>query len=107
MPFTFDISSQLFSLGTIISTPGARRACSSRYLMECLRRHARGDWGHVLPETAAALDHALLYGEELCSLYKIDPPQPADGEPGNALYVITDAGRSTTTLLLPEEYDRP
>jgi hypothetical protein len=68
-----------------------RRRCGSG-----IASHARGDWGEVHPEDARANDEALLSGERLLSSYRL-----ADG---TKLWIITEADRSSTCLLLPEEY---
>ena len=64
-------------------------------LFNCLRRHVRGDWGCVDAEDQEANDASLLDGTRLLSAYMIG---------GQKLWIITEADRSLTTLLLPEEY---
>ena len=105
MQLSLNLTAQLFSLGEITISPGARRACSPEFLAQCLARHASGDWGPVLAATAAENDQALMQGDTIGSMYPIDPPQPAHGEPGNALWIETNADRTATILLLPEEYE--
>lgn len=93
-----------FPLGQVLATPGAVRACSSAYLTKCLLRHAAGDWGLVCPEDKAINDQALIDGDRLLSAYPIDPAKPCKGYGDNCLWIITEADRSVTTFLLPDEY---
>jgi hypothetical protein len=93
-----------FSLGQVVSTPGAQDACSPAYLIECLSRHARGDWGVVCAEDAATNDEALKLGNRVLSAYPIDPAKPSKGYGENTLWIITESDRSVTTFLLPSEY---
>jgi hypothetical protein len=61
-----------------------------------LRRHAGGDWGALDAEDAAQNERALVRGERVISVYTT----PA----AVTFWVITEADRSVTTLMLPEEY---
>ena len=88
----------------IVATPGALEAVPPERLLECLARHARGDWGNVCPEDAAANDLATHEGTRIISAYPIDPTRPCKGHGENCLWIITEADRSVTTFLLPEEY---
>src|SRR3954470_5462605 len=97
-------SSPRFDLGMVVSTPGALEACSPEHLALCLARHARGDWGQVGPEDAASNEEALTLGLRLLSAYPIDPAGPCRGFGSNTLWIITEADRSATTFLLPDEY---
>ena len=99
------MSAPLFLLGQIVATPGALEA--ARYpeqFLELLARHARGDWGCVDPEDAATNAEAVQAGLRILSAYPIDPDKPCAGYGDNCLWVITEADRSATTLLLPDEY---
>jgi len=93
-----------FSLGQIVSTPAALGACAPEYLLGCLQRHARGDWGSICDEDRAVNDDALVNGDRLLSAYPIDPGKPCEGYGENCLWIITEADRSVTTFLLPDEY---
>lgn len=88
-----------FSLGQAVATPGALAALSDAQVspLPYLARHARGDWGEVGPEDWQANDQALTRGARLLSAYTL----PITEE---RLWIITEADRSYTTLLLPEEY---
>ncbi|HWG33965.1 MAG TPA: hypothetical protein VN650_07335 [Gemmatimonadaceae bacterium] len=61
-----------------------------------LRRHVAGDWGDVGAEDWKANDEALVTGERLLSAYVV--------RLGERLWIITEADRSLTTVLLPDEY---
>ena len=87
-----------FDLGRVVATPGAleKLAESSEHAAKFLRQHHAGKWGDVCEDDAAANEQALDDGERVMSVY-----HTAKGE---NLYVITEADRSSTCLLLPEEY---
>jgi hypothetical protein len=61
-----------------------------------LRRHWRGDWGDVDAEDKAENDYSLMHDLRLLSAYTL-----ADG---TRIWIITEADRSVTTILLPSEY---
>ncbi|RYD49584.1 MAG: hypothetical protein EOP83_24970 [Verrucomicrobiaceae bacterium] len=84
-----------FPLGNTYATPGA--LALNVDLTKYLRRHHYGDWGEELcDEDKEANEHALKDGTRLLSCYRT----PA----GDRLYIITEWDRSSTTILLPEEY---
>lgn len=87
-----------FPLGRVVATPGALEALAEAGQLPLLfvSRHARGDWGELPPEDVRENERALKEGSRLFSSYKT-----ARGE---KIWVITEADRSATTLLLPEEY---
>jgi hypothetical protein len=89
-----------FYPGAIVATPGAIEAASRSYLSECLQRHLRGDWGDVDNHDRRANDEAVAQGSRILSSYPIDPSKPAAGK----LWILTEADRSVTTFLLPDEY---
>lgn len=86
-----------FSLGRLLATPGALEALAGRGLtpIDLISRHAAGDWGDLGEEDAQANERALQEGSRLFSSYRIE---------GVKFYVITEADRSATTVLLPQEY---
>jgi len=65
-------------------------------VFELLKRHAYGDWGEMEEEDKRTNDDALNEGGRLFSAYTLST--------GERLWIITEADRSTTTLLLPMEY---
>lgn len=85
-----------FSLGRLVATPGALRAVDRGTVMDAIRRHVAGDWGEMGPEDKAANDEAVKSGGRILSRY-----MSAAGEP---FWIITEADRSSTTVLLPDEY---
>ena len=99
-----NVASQHFPLGSIVATRGALEATSNQHRINCLFRHAQGDWGCVGPEDAASNAEALREGFRVLSAYPIDPANPCKGYGDNCLWIITEADRSVTTFLLPDEY---
>lgn len=93
-----------FPLGQIVATRGALAGVSPDRMMVGLARHRRGDWGIVCGDDAAQNDLAIAEGERILSAYPIDPARPAKGYGANVFWIITEADRSVTTILLPEEY---
>jgi hypothetical protein len=85
-------------LGQIVATPGALAAFeeSGEQPGDFLRRHACGDWGDLCDEDRKENEFSLLHGFRLLSSYTLCS--------GTKIWVITEADRSSTTLLLPEEY---
>lgn len=97
-------TTKAFPLGQIVATRGALAAVPPDRMMDALAQHRRGDWGCVCREDAAANDRAFEEGERVLSAYPIDPAKPAKGYGANVFWIITEADRSVTTFLLPEEY---
>jgi hypothetical protein len=89
-----------FRLGQLAATPGALRALDAAYMTEILGRHARGDWGVVDRDDARMNDRALAGGDRILSAYPRNPAEPN----GERVWIITERDRSSTTILLPEEY---
>jgi len=91
------VDGQRFTLGRTVATPGALAALEQAGVSPAtlLARHHGGDWGDLCPEDAAANDQALEEGSRLFSSYKV-----GDGK----VWVITEADRSATTVLLPQDY---
>ncbi len=88
----------LFDLGQLVATPGALAALekTGQNAMEFLSRHVSGDWGELPKEDKDENRMSLEKGFRLLSSYRTTA--------GDKLWVITEADRSITTLLLPEEY---
>jgi len=88
----------LFPLGQIVATPGALAALErAQQAPTCfLARHACGDWGELEPTDVAENQYSIAHGLRLLSSYQTNA--------GEKLWIITEADRSATTLLLPEEY---
>lgn len=92
-----------FELGRIVATPGALRLLAEvgRHPIELLTRHVTGDPGDIDAEDRQANEAAMRHGSRIVSSYSVGrTPQEATWK----VWVITEAGRHVTTLLLPEEY---
>ncbi len=89
----------LFPLGRIVATPGALSllAATATNPAELLDRHAAGDWDEISPEDARENERSLKYGFRIVSSYSV-------GGTGKRVWIITEADRSSTCLLLPTEY---
>lgn len=87
-----------FSLGRIVATPAALAAlAASRQLpADLLARHASGEWGEICSEDKLLNDEALLDGSRILSSYRL-----VNNE---TLWIITEADRSSTCILLPDDY---
>lgn len=99
----------LFPLGKTVMTAGianlvTEEGVSPAYLQGCLRRHAVGDWGCVPATDAKENDLSVKEGFRIMSSYPIDPEAHCSGHGDNTIWIITEADRSVTTLLLPDEY---
>ncbi len=92
------LQSHRFPLGRVLATPGALEALekAGQQPQEFLDRHAKGDWGEVDSQDAKENEISLQRGFRLLSSYTTVA--------GDKLWIITEADRSATTLLRPEEY---
>lgn len=86
----------LFELGQLMMTPGVAEHTDHAERMAAITRHVQGDWGNVPPEDAQQNEWALENSARILSSYV--------SESRIAFWIITEADRSATTLLLPEEY---
>jgi len=88
----------LFPPGRMVATPGALALLeqTNKSPLEFLARHLRGDWGDLDKEDKTENELSLKHGFHLMSSYQVTEAEK--------LWVITEADRSVTTLLLPEEY---
>ena len=85
-----------FSLGGLFATPGALSEISPGERLAALARHSRCDWGECGPEDWQANDEAVDQELRLFSVYR--------DRNGVKFWIITEADRSVTTILLPDEY---
>ena len=87
-----------FALGQTFITPGAEEAlqAAGQTAIEFLRRHMSGDWSELSEEDANENELSIREGYRIFSVYRTLK--------GHRLYVITEASRETTTLLLSSEY---
>ena len=84
-------------LGRVVATPGALnllRKCG-RHPFDLLARHAAGDWGELCAFDRRQNEIALRECYRVFSSYEV---------PEGRVWIITEADRSVTTILLPEEY---
>lgn len=86
----------LFPLGQIVITPNARDTLRETDVQIALRRHARGDWGDLGDEDVQENELSLAQGWRLFSVYHATD--------STKFWIITEADRSSTCILLPEEY---
>ena len=85
-----------FPLGDIYTTPGAHELIEQGLIADLyLDRHWRGDWGDIDAEDAELNKQAIKREERLLSSYSTTMGR---------IWILTEADRSTTTILTPEEY---
>ena len=89
------LTQSLFPLGDTVITANAQSTLTGDEIATGLARHAVGDWGNVPPEDANLNEQALEYGSRLFSAY---------GEKDRRFWIITEADRSVTTVLMPLDY---
>jgi hypothetical protein len=93
-----DLNKPLFALGQVVATPGALEALeeAGQSPAEFLSRHVQGDWGVVDEHDQQANTDALQDGSRILSAYVLTT--------GVKIWIITEADRSSSCCLLPEEY---
>jgi hypothetical protein len=89
---------QRLKLGQVVATPNALRALeeANQVPEEFLARHAAGDWGEVGSEDWQENELSVREGFRVLSSYTLST--------GTKIWIITEADRSATTVLLPEDY---
>ena len=87
-----------FALWQIVMTPGAAAAfaATGERPFPFLARHQQGDWGEISPEDATENAFSVAHGFRVLSAYGL--------RDGTRIWILTDADRSATTILLPDEY---
>lgn len=90
----------LFPMGSLYITAGVHTwseyTIDNAFLLaELLARHATGDWGDIAEGDKGINEQAIKDGSRIMSVYKLED---------TTLWIITEADRSTTTVLLPSEY---
>ena len=83
-----------FPVGRTVATPGALALGID--LVPYMRRHLCGDWGDLDECDKQANEDALIHGDRILSHYKLGG--------GRRIYIITELDRSSTCIMLPEEY---
>jgi hypothetical protein len=86
----------VFRLGHLVSTPNALQSLSQEEILRGIQRHQAGDWGDLKGGDWEANDRALAQGGRIVSAYI--------AKNGTRFWIITEADRSATTVLLPEDY---
>jgi hypothetical protein len=84
-------------LGRVVATPGALKLLTEarEHPFNYLARHATGDWGDLCAFDRRQNEIALRDGYRVLSSYEVL---------AGRVWIITEADRSITTILLPEEY---
>ena len=95
----------LFRPGAVVATPAALATMEEHGTNAevLLRRHLKGDWGNLCKEDAQQNNNAVKQGHRILSSYHLHK----EGEPTNehdTIWIITEADRSYTTFLLPQDY---
>lgn len=87
-----------FNFGQVVATATLARYCEEKgySLLPYLIRHGNCDWGNVCAEDKEANETALKEDLRILSSYKLPD--------GNAIWIITEANRSATTILFPSDY---
>jgi len=85
-----------FRLGRIVATPKAMEVLSNEDIVTAIGRHQSGDWGDLSDADREENELSLKEGFRLLSAYHATD--------GTKFWIITEANRSVTTLLLPEDY---
>ena len=103
---TLFVINAVFNTGQIVATRGVYDlACQNpdfaKFAQKSLNRHVKGDWGDVDDEDKQTNDQALKQGTRLLSAYN-DGRFPKNGVA--TIWIITEADRSATTILFPDEY---
>jgi hypothetical protein len=85
-----------FRLGHVVSTPNALSRLTHEDILAGIKRHQAGDWGDMEAEDKKTNDCALTERRRILSVYH--------SATGTIFWIITEADRSATTILLPEDY---
>ena len=88
----------LFELGRVVGTPGALQALedAEQDYSVLLTRHVTGDWGNLCDEDKEENELSVTQGFRILSAYEL--------RTGTKIWIITEADRSATIFLLPDEY---
>ena len=103
---TLLVINAVFNTGQIVATRGVydlerENPDFDKFVQKSLNRHVKGDWGDVDDEDKQANDQALKEETRLLSAYN-DDRFPKNGVA--TIWIITEADRSATTILFPDEY---
>jgi hypothetical protein len=92
------MDSPKFPLGHVVATPGALDALATagHSAQEFVNRHSNGDWGELSDEDRNENDFSIREGLRILSAYRL--------RDDTKIWIITEADRSSTCILLPQEY---
>jgi hypothetical protein len=93
---TMTIEEPKFALGRTVITRSAQAALNPHDVANAVQRHSQGDWGDCGGDDWKENELSLEQGARLFSAYR--------DRNGNAFWIITEADRSATTVLLPNDY---
>lgn len=85
-----------FRLGRIVATPNALEHLTQEDILKGIQRHQSGDWGDIDEEDRQENEFSLRQGFRLLSVYRASN--------GTKFWLVTEADRSFTTILLPGDY---
>jgi hypothetical protein len=91
-----------FELGKLYLTCGVNNLIAedkkfAKFVLECVKKHAAGEWGKICEEDKISNEEAVRFGNlRILSAYK-NRNLPK-------IWIITEADRSATTILFPDEY---
>ena len=100
------LAKPLFRLGQLLATPGALTALNRLGVLPLdlvMGRHVIGDWGDLCDEDRELNVRSIAHGMRIFSSYKLTAVS-GDGTAIETIWVITEADRASTTILLPSEY---
>ena len=99
------ISQRTFKLGQVVATPAALAVLEKLNVStwQMISRHSKCDWGDLCNEDWELNNHSLANGMRIFSSYKL-ACGTRDGPTTETVWIITEADRASTTILLPSEY---
>ena len=87
----------LFEVGRLLITPNALDQITHDDILRALSRHVTGDWGDVSEHDGQENNYALGKHLRIFSVYWSEMAE-------KKFWIITEADRSATTVLMPEDY---
>lgn len=87
---------RLFKLGQVVITPNARDRLNPLDVITAISRHVQGDWGDLCEQDRQENEYSLDHDLRLVSVY--------EDQNHVKFWIITEADRSSTCILLPEDY---
>ena len=101
-----------FALGQLVATPGAMELLEQTGFsaLALISRHVHGDWGDCCDEDKETNELSVRQRMRVMSVYRRVDAERLQQTPQDkrsslpTIWIITEANRSVTTLLLPEDY---